>query len=204
MEGMEALRTAMIHQITSAEIPEGLAPEMVAEMEAMLTYANAQNMVNSVFNLLPAIFVVMVNLISAGVQVLQHASLRAFGFGESVTDRVRAFRMSLISCIVFLIAYLVSFLESGDTSTLAGTVAQNIYVIFMPGLALAGMLRLIGGLTRKGVRGMGCLFYVLILIPCLLIFAPFVLAAVEVIGHIYTAIISAFRSPDDDDPFGRS
>lgn len=204
MDGMEALRTAMIQQITSAEIPEGLAPEMVAEMEAMLTYSNAQNMVNSVFNLLPAIFVVMVNLISAGVQVLLHASLRAFGFGESVTDRVRTFRMSLISCIVFLVAYLVSFLESGDTSTLAGTVAQNIYVIFMPGLALAGMLRLIGGLTRKGVRGMGCLFYVIILIPCLLIFAPFVLAAVEVIGHIYTTVISAFHSPDDDDPFGKT
>ena len=201
---MEELRAASIEQITSAEIPEGLAPEMVAEMEKMLTYANAENTVNSVFNLLPGLFAVVMLLVSAAVQVLQHATLRTFGFGDSVTDRVRGFSMSLISCVVFLAAYLVVFLEGSEASTLPGTVAQNIYIILLPGLALAGMLRITSSLARKGPQGMGCLFYLFILIPCLLLFAPFLLAAVEVIGHIYSSVTSAFKTPDDDDPFGPS
>ena len=200
---LEAIRAAFIEEITSAEIPEGFDPEMVAKLEQMLTYASAENMVNSVFNLLPALFVVSINLIAAAVQVLQHATLRTFGYEGSVSDRVRSFSMSLVSCIVFLVAYLVTFLGSSDASTLVGTVAQNVYIIFMPGLALAGMLRLMRGLARKGPGGMGCLFYLAILLPCLLIFAPFVLAAVEVIGHLFSAITSAIKPSDDNDPFGQ-
>lgn len=199
---MEELREALIESITSAEIPEGLAPEMVEQLEEMKTYANAQNTVNSAFNLLPALFVVMVNIISAVVQMMQHASLRTFGYGDSISNRVRAFGMSLISCIVFPVAYLVVFLEGSDASSLAGTIAQNIYVILLPGLALAGVIRIMGGLARKGPRNLGCLFYLFLLVPCLLILAPFIPAAVEVIGHIYGAITSAIKPPEDDDPFG--
>ncbi len=202
LESMEAFRMALIQRITSAEIPEGLPAETVAELEKMLTFANAQNAVNSMFNLLPALFVVTVNLISAAAQALQHAALRTFGFGDCLTDRVRAYHMSLISCVVFLGAYLIALFENGDASTLTGTVAQNVYMILLPGLALAGMLRIMIGLARKGPRGMGCLFYLFLLIPFLLLFAPFLLAAVEVIGHISASISAAFKDPDDDDPFG--
>jgi hypothetical protein len=50
---------------------------------------------------------------------------------------------------------------------------------------------------------MGCLFYLFLLLPLLLLFAPFLLAAVEVIGHIVSAISAAFKDPEDEDPFGR-
>ena len=58
------------------------------------------------------------------------------------------------------------------------------------------------GLARKGPRNLGCLFYLFLLVPGLLILAPFIPAAVEVIGHIYGAITSAIKPPEDDDPFG--
>lgn len=199
---MDIIRNAIIEEITSAEIPEGFDPEMLAELEKMLTYANAENTVNSVFNLLPALFVAVVNILAACAQTFQHATLRTFGMEASLTDRVRAFRMSLISCIVFLGAYLITFLENSVVSTLTGTVAQNIYIILLPGLALAGMLRIMNALARKGPRGLGCLFYLVLLIPCMLLFAPVVLAAVEVIGHLFSAITTAIKPSDDDDPFG--
>ena len=202
-DAVETYRAALIQQITSVEIPtEGLNEEALEEMKEMLSYANVSNAVNSTFNMLPALAVVAVNLISAVVQLVQHASLRAFHFGDSITDRVRIFRMSLISCIVFLIAYLIAMTEGTEASTMAGTVALNVYIILMPGLALAGMLRIVGSLARKGARQMGCLFYLVILIPCLFLFAPFVLAAFEVIGHIFEAITSAIKPPDDDEGFG--
>lgn len=198
----EELRAALIESITSAEIPEGLSPEMVEQLEEMTSYANAQNTVNSVFNLFPALFVVVVNILSAVAQMMQHASLRTFGYGDSVSERVRVFGMSLISCIVFPVAYMVVFLEGSDASSLVGTVAQNVYVILLPGLALAGVIRIMSGLARKGPRNLGCLFYLFLLVPGLLILAPFIPAAVEVIGHIYGAITSAIKPPEDDDPFG--
>ena len=201
MAEMEAIRAALIESITSAEIPEGLDPELVAELEQLLTRSGAENMVNSVFNLLPAIFVVVANVLAAVAQMALHATLRTFRMESSLSPRVRAFHMSLISCLVFFAAYLIAFFENADSSTLTGTVAQNIYIILMPGLALAGMIRVTTALTRKGPRGMGCLFFLVFLIPCLFIFAPFVLAAFEVIGHIFSSITSAIK-PDDDDTFG--
>ncbi len=207
-DALESFRVALVDQITSMEIPtEGLNEEALEEVKSLFSHANVSNMVNSMLNILPAMAVVTVNLISASAQLIQHASLRTFGFENSITDRVKAYRMSLISCVVFLLAYLVAFLETflegASTSTLTGTVAQNIYIILMPGLALAGMLRIMRGLVKKGPRGMGCLFYLIILIPCLFLFAPFVFAAVEVIGHIFQSIISSIKPPEDDnDIFG--
>ena len=201
LAAMESLRAAFVESITSAQLPEGLDPELVAELEQLLTHEGAENAVNSVFNLLPAIFVVGLNLIAAIAQMLQHATLRTFGLGDSITPRVSLYRMSLISCLVFLAAYLTAFLEGSETSTLVGTVAQNVSIILMPGLALAGMIRITTAMTRKGPRGLGCLFFLVLLIPCLFIIAPFLLAAIEVIGHIFSSITSAIK-PDDDDTFG--
>jgi hypothetical protein len=200
LEAVEAARLSLIESISSAEIPEGLNEETLAEVKEMLSYANVENMVNSAFNLIPAFFVIAVNLMATVAQSLQHASLRAFGFEKSVSARVTVFRMSLVSCLVFFVAYVVALLEGTATSTLAGTVAQNVYIILMPGLALAGMLRITSGLVRKGARGMGCLFFLVILIPCLFLFAPFLFAAFEVIGHIFEVITSALKPPDDDFP----
>ncbi len=208
MDALEAFRTALIDEIASTEIPtEGLNEEAIEEIKSMLSYANVTNAVNSVFNLLPAVAIVVINLTSTAVQLIQHGTLRAFGFEDSITDRVRAFRMSLISCVVFLVAYLIAFLEAfmegSAVSSLTGTVAQNIYIILLPGLAFAGMLRLIRRLARKGPQGMGCLFFFVILIPCLFLFAPFLFAAIEVIGHIFRSITDSIKPPsDDDDLFG--
>ena len=196
---LDSLRDGLIASITAIQPPEGLKPEALAEMEEMLSYDNVQNLVNSCFNLIPGLLAVSVLVLSAACQALQHAALTAFGYGDSVAGRVKDFRMSLIACLVFLAAYLVAFLENGSSSSLAGTVAENLYVILLPGLALAGVLRIFRGMARR--RSMGCLFYLIILIPCLFLFAPFLLAAIEVIGHIFEAITSRIKPPEEDDPF---
>lgn len=201
---LDALREGIIQSFLSYEVPEGVDPKILAQWEALMTYANLEDMVNSAINLLPGIVVAGVLILTAACQTVQHAALRTLGFEESITDRVKAFRMSLVSCVVFLVAYLLVSLENSTISSLAGTIAQNICIILMPGLALAGMLRLMRGLAKKGSRGMGCLFFFIILIPCVLIVAPFLLAAVEVIGHIFTSVASALNPPDDDNPFGGS
>ena len=199
MAEMEAIRAALIESITSAEIPEGLDPEMVARLEQLLTHEGAKNTVNSVFNLRPAIFVVGVNVIAAVAHMAQLSTLRTFGFGDSITDRVRAFRMSLISCLIFTASYFIVIFSSAEESTLASTVATNVYLILLPGLALAGLLRITVWLTQKREGG-GCLFFLVFLLPLLLFLAPLVLAIAEVIGHVFTSITARIKPPDDSDP----
>lgn len=199
-ETIEAFREELILALHSQPLPDGLSPELMEQWQKQLEYANVENTVNSLFNLLPAICTVTVFIFITVCQSVQHAALRAFGLGACVSDRVKAFEMSLVACVVFLAAYLVSLAEAGSVSSPLGVAAENIAVILLPGLALAGLLRLTRSLTRKGRRGMGCLFYLIILSFCLLILAPYVLAAVEVIGHIFQSITSKLKFEDNDDP----
>ncbi len=192
---LDELREVYILQITSYELPEGATEAM----KALLSRENAENMVNSIINILPAILVVTMLILATMTQLIQHAALIAFGHKESLTDRTRAFGISLIACIVFVAAYFVAVFSSSDASTLAGTVAENMCIILLPGLALAGLIRIISGLNRKGARGMGCMFYLVLLIPCLLFIAPALLAFVEVIGHIWSAILSRLPPPPEED-----
>lgn len=201
LEAFEAFRREFIDALHTQPMPEGMTPELIEMWKEMHTYAHVENTVNDVFNLLPAICVVTALIFATVCQSLQHAALRTFGLEECVTDRVKAFEMSLLSCVVFFLACLPVFLDRGTTSTFMGAAARNIYVILLPGLALAGLLRLTRSLSKKGPRAMGCLFYLIILGFCMLFFAPYVLAAIEVIGHIYTAVTNKLKFDGDDDPF---
>lgn len=200
-EELEAVREGIVQSFLSFELPAGTDPELAEKWAELTTHANLRDAVNSGFNLLPGIAAAAVLILVAACQAIQHAALRAFGYGDSVTSRVKEFSMSVLSCVVFLAAYLMVILENSTVSSLAGTVAQNVTIILMPGLALAGMLRTTRSLAQRGARGMGCLFFFILLIPCLLVIAPFVLAAVEVIGNIVSALAKALNPPDDD-PFG--
>ena len=205
MEAVEELRQELILGIHTQPLPEGLTPELAEQWKEMLEYANVENTVNSIFNLLPAICTVTAFIFVTLCQSIQHATLRSFGMGECVSNRVRAFEMSLISCVLFLLAYIIVLGESESVSTLMGTVAQNVVIILLPGLALAGLLRLTGNMVRKGKQNMGCLFFIVILAFVLLFVAPYVLAAVEVIGHIFQSITSKLKFEDNnDDPFGKN
>ena len=205
MEAVEELRRELIISIHTQPLPDGLSPELAEQWKELLEYANVENTVNSIFNLLPAICTVTALIFVTVCQSIQHATLRTFGMGECVSNRVRAFEMSLISCVLFLMAYLIALGESEAVSSLTGTVAQNIVIILLPGLALAGLLRLTGNMVRKGKQNMGCLFFIIILACLLLFVAPYVLAAVEVIGHIIQSITSKLNFEDNnDDPFDKN
>lgn len=201
---LDKAREASMDRMLSVEIPSQLPPETQEFLQETFTYENVKNMVNSLFNLMPALFSVTVMLLSAFCQSFLLSSLKSFGFEESLTPRVKEFRMSTISCVVFLVAYAAVWLDNSVVSTLAGTVAQNVYILLLPGLALAGTIRMTSSAVRKGVRGLGCLFYLVILIPCLLVMVPIIPAILEVIGNLFNAITSKLKVPEDDDPFGPS
>ena len=201
---LEHARKAAMSYFLSLDLSDVLTPEQLAAMQELLSYENIKNIVNSLFNLLPSLFAIAVMIPSAVCQSFLFSSLKAFGHEASITPRVKNLRMSTIACVVFLVAYAAVWLDRSVVSSLAGTVAQNIYLLLLPGMALAGTIRTTSTLARKGARGMGCLFFLIILIPYLLVVAPIVPAMLEVIGNLFNTISAKFRSLEDDDPFGPS
>ena len=191
-------RQAAMDFLLSAEIPPELPPETREGLRELFSYGNVENLVNSTFNLLPALYASAVMAMVTVSQSLILGLLRTFGWEASITPRVRDFRMSTVSCVVFLAAYLFVWLDRSTFSSLAGVVLQNIYVMLLPGLAVAGTVRAWTGLTRKGARGLGCLFYLVILIPCLLVTVPIIPAAVEVIGNLFSAITAKLKPPEEN------
>lgn len=221
-EVLEAFRAAYIEeiiteynlQLESLEIPAGTSPEVIELLTQRMTYKEAANMVSMVFNLMPAVVVILINLTSLLAQLLTQAALRTFGHEASVTDRVKAFRMSLVSCVVFTAAYFTVLgfildLGAGSESSLGGVIALNIYAILLPGMAFAGLLRLVEWVRKKNPKGVGCLVASLVFIPFMWIVAPLILPIVEVVGNVFSAFSSLFSfvndssDGDDDDPFDR-
>ncbi len=188
---LDAARESIIGQFMAIELPEN-TPD---EMRDLLSRENVTEMVNATINLLPGYILAVVNVLAFTAQMLLQVSLTTFGLGASITDRVRLFRMSAVSCAVFFVAYLVALFGNTEVSSLPGTVAQNIYLVLMPGLAFSGILRLLG----KPGRRVGCLSMLLVMIAPLLFFiAPFVLAVIEVFGRVRDFLVAKLpRNPDD-------
>lgn len=158
------------------------------------------NAVTLTMNLLPAIGVVLCNVAAAISQMVALSGLTAYGFGASITDHVRVYRISAVSSFVFLVASVVSLVANAETTTLVGTVAENFTVILLPGLALAGFIRLVVTLARKGCAP-GCLIFILIFFLSGVAIA--VLAGYEAISSVFGPLIARLKPPkhDDDDLF---
>lgn len=200
-ESLETLRHSLIDTLYDQPMPEGLTPELAELWKEMYTYANLENMVNDVFNILPALGVLVSLGLAAAAQLLFYVDLLDFEMRDLLPLGFQHLELSLHACVVFLLASLWVFLEQSVISTFSGTVARNIYLILLPGLALSGLLHLHRFFTRNRQRPPGCLFFLILPCFCLLFSAPYILAAGEVIVRLYKAIASKLKPNEDNDPF---
>lgn len=181
---LDSIRQALIEALKSYEITQGDTVILsLADKEAEVT-----NAVNSMINTLPATLVVLCNVVAAFSQMIALSGLRAYGFGSSVTDRVKDFRISLVSAVIFLLSWLVALIAVGDNnaSTLIGTVAENFFIVLTPGLALAGIFRF----ARTMATRMGCGFFLLMALACFVLYIPAIVALYESVSLILTPVFA--------------
>lgn len=199
---LEELRTSLSRAIveTMQQVADAL-PEQTDSQTVLITVPTeeeARNTVNYLINIFPGMAIVLCNIFAALGQVVLHGCLTAFGYEASVRGQVRRFRMSVMSCIVFLLAAIittVTSLASGD-STIVGTVAQNISLILQPGLILIGILRIFS----RPARRVGCLsFLLLLMLPFLLLYASPLVAAYAAVATILDAVLAHVRPPEGED-----
>ncbi len=163
--------------------------------------AEVQNIVNGMINTLPGTLVVLVNITATFSQMLALSGLRAYGFGASLSPRVQRFRISPVSAAVFLLSWIVALIAVGDnnSSTMVGTIAENIFTVLMPGLAVSGISRFFAFMARRGAH-LGCGFFLLFFIPCLIAYIPTVIATTESLVSVFGPLVAKLKTPKDQAP----
>ncbi|MBE6585603.1 MAG: hypothetical protein E7645_03650 [Ruminococcaceae bacterium] len=165
--------------------------------------AEVANIVNGMINTMPGTLVALINILVAISQMITLSGLHVYGFGKSVTGRVRDFRISAVSAFVFLASWIVALVAVGENgaSTIAGTVAENIITILTPGLALAGILRLVRYMAKRGIRP-GCFIILLAPLLGLVAYLPGILALSEALILVFSPLRAKIKpaAPEKKDP----
>lgn len=133
------------------------------QMMAMLSNEMIADTVAQVFNLLPAIVLVICSIIAFFAQSMLNSAYYAVGLKDVLTPNARYFTMSVTAAVIYTLTFLLMIFV--PYSSMVGAVVQNLCLILMPGLCILGVQGLLVSLTRS--RG-GMRIFMVILIASML------------------------------------
>ena len=143
-ESIEAFRETITD--LTAKMLLAFTDELSEVAEISTTDANdlATVSVNAMFNLLPAIIIIIANVASFFTHSMMMATLFSEKAPSPTLKNMMLFDMSLISAIVFLLSSILglAFIKSDVTVWLV--TAENVAIILMPGMILTAIMMLRG------------------------------------------------------------
>ncbi len=137
-----------------------LSPNYIAMGMTPPTADDARLYAIAVYGQLPAFAIIVINIVSFISYHLSVSLLEASGQKKYINRKSLAFKMSFSSVLVFIIAYFVMLATSYSGNDTVSLVAENIYMILLPGLVFTGILVLLG--RREG--GRRHLFWLIVII----------------------------------------
>jgi hypothetical protein len=151
-------------------------------------YADAA--IRTVFNLLPAIIIVLASVVS----YFLHSMLLSLCFATDEEHKkaipMLTFDMSFASAAIFIVSLILSFTLATPKTAFYGAIAENLMLVLTPGLILTalGALRMLT--TRKGPSCLGSIIYFIVIfmlcslsLPAIIICSVFG-AVVVILAHI--------------------
>ena len=122
----------------------------ISAVDIGLTSSDAATYALTVFFALPAIFITLFNIVSFAASQLTISLFARGGLHEYLTPISLSFSMSWVSAAVFFMSVLTRYTVYGKYADTVTLIAENIYLILLPGLAFTGILTLLGrGPGRK-------------------------------------------------------
>lgn len=117
--------------------------------EAIFTALEAKNLASEIVSLFPAFFVIGCNAAAYFAQKLMYVLVRREGEEHKFEDKMIALIMSPYAGATFIISFFVMLAAGASTShALAYTVSENIFYIFIPGLAASGIMFHVARIAR--------------------------------------------------------
>ena len=171
------------------------------ELKTLFTELEAQNLANEIVSLFPAFFVIGCNAMAYFSQKLMYVLVRREGEEHKFEDKMIALIMSPYAGATFLISFIVMIAASTSVDhALAYTVSENIFYIFIPGLAASGIMFQVAKIARFR---RGAWVAVLFVILAFVSFGSALLLAAG-IGAYYSIanpVFAFINSHKDEDPF---
>lgn len=184
----------------------GLLPEGAQSSSAtaeLFSDQNIEELVTSLFNIVPAISVITISAAAFAVQRLTYIFISASGEGKRITQSMGLFRMSAVSGVLFILAVLVSFISSridSDTSQFISLVSGNLYLILMPGLVGTGFVLLFVKIRSGKMRKPG-IFTIILGIMTAIIMPSALILIIAYFGAtcvIYEELVEFIKSKKDN------
>lgn len=143
---IEEVRASLAESLMSVR---ALMAEQFPATAAVLDEATVQNAINELFNILPALFLIVCNVIAFITQSVLLSSCRVMQdrgicpSGVYVTPETRTFTMSAVSAVLFVVC-LIAALISRNSNSAFYTVVTNLHMILAPGLFIVGFFAFVG------------------------------------------------------------
>jgi hypothetical protein len=157
-------------------------------------------LVNLVFNLLPGMIIVLINLMSYTAQLTCTHAYVGTGMKALCTRTARLFILSVPSGLIYLVCFIIT-LFSGASNMFTALV-QNLLIILLPGMALVGVFKLVSDVKRGISR-----LWLFVLVACA-VFMPYMLLLLIAFSGALTTLTRPLltrmilSSQDKDDQSG--
>lgn len=191
MNLIEEVRSTMIETINQVTEEMSKNISSLGDISSKLPAGsfNAESLVNSVFNILPAILIVTLTTLSYFMQKVFFFCFRVFGGGgKYLTSEMTTFEVSAPTAVIFAVCYVVSIFFMSQKGT-AKAVLDNLTMILEPGLAITGIVSFLPKRQGNVVR-IGCLPILAIII--LFFITPGTATLVLAISGTFSVLKKAF------------
>ena len=117
------------------------------EAEVLFSELDAKNIASEMVSLFPAFFVIMCNAGAWVSQKLMYLLVKREGELHKFEDKMIALILSPMAGITFVASFVLMMTASADQA-LVYTVSENIFCIFVPGLAISGIMFQLAKISR--------------------------------------------------------
>ena len=183
---LDAIRSAI--DSAKATVVSWLEAQMA--LDPMLFEAlgvSAEQYASAAFAILPALIICSLNFISFSAQQINLSLMKASEFSKFVSQSASEFIMSPAAAVTFFGAILLMVISPNIGNGAVGSLAENLFMIFMPGLVLVGLMRSLGKYGKKRFGFFTIVFFVMLFLTQTWIW----LILMSVIGA-FTVLMTAF------------
>ncbi len=151
----------------------------------------AEQYTSAAFALLPAFIICTFNFLAFSAHQINISLMRSSEFSRFVSKNNSEFIMSPAAAIAFFGSILLMLVSPSSGSQAAATLAENMFMIFMPGLVLVGLMRMLGKYGKKRFGTFTIIFFVLLFLMQTWMW----LVLMSVIGA-FTVLITAYSKKE--------
>lgn len=166
LNAVKTLRSDLIAATTQSEL--AVLWDQALEGTGIRATDLIESIIVLLFNMLPALLIGIVNVLSYAAQLIGNRLYRGLGLHALITRSSQLFSMSVAAAVLYLLASIISLFASGQSLFLA--VVENLRLILLPGMCVVGFWKLIADIYRR--RSWGFLIFLIaitLFLPTLLL-----------------------------------